>query len=228
MERPDSLSNDDIRNEKAKVLRAIPPVMLHEMLLGQYVSANGKPGYLDDDTVPSNSSCPTFAAVPMFIHNSRWEGVPFILVAGKAVDEAKVEVRIQFKDVPQDIFKNLTRNELVLHIQPSEAFYLKFNIKTPGLHNEALSTELDVTYKQRFPETKIPEVYEVLILDALKGDHSSFVRADELIGAWKIFAEILRFLDSEHSPKPAPYAYGSKGPVELDSFIANYGYESTG
>lgn len=66
-----------------KVLRAIPPVEREDTLLGQYVAANGKPGYLDDDTVPHNSVCPTFAATTLWIHNPRWEGVPFILKAGK-------------------------------------------------------------------------------------------------------------------------------------------------
>lgn len=100
MERPVSFSAEDIRDEKVsilvprmrvrrshrpqvKVLRAIPPIERSDTLLGQYVAANGKPGYLDDDTVPHNSVCPTFAATTLWIHNPRWEGVPFILKAGK-------------------------------------------------------------------------------------------------------------------------------------------------
>ena len=66
-----------------KVLRCIPPIDPEDTLLGQYVAANGKPGYLDDSTVPPNSSCPTFAATTLYIHNPRWEGVPFVLKAGK-------------------------------------------------------------------------------------------------------------------------------------------------
>ena len=101
MERPVSFSAEDIRDEKVgdvirvrrprltppiaqvKVLRAIAPIQKVDTLLGQYVAANGKPGYLDDDTVPPNSVCPTFAATTLWIHNPRWEGVPFILKAGK-------------------------------------------------------------------------------------------------------------------------------------------------
>ena len=101
------------------------------------------------------------------------------------MNEAKVEVRIQFKDVTQGIFKDISRNELVLRIQPDEAVYLKLNAKAPGLYTRALPTEMDLTYKKRFSETKIPEAYEALILDALKGDHSNFVRDDELDVAWK-------------------------------------------
>jgi len=227
MERPVSFSSEDIRDEKVKVLRSIPPVEREDTLLGQYVSANGNPGYLDDSTVPPNSVCPTFAATTLWIHNPRWEGVPFILKAGKALNEAKVEVRIQFKDVTQGIFKDIARNELVIRIQPSEAVYLKLNLKTPGLHTRAIPTEMDLTYKRRFTDSKIPEAYEALILDALRGDHSNFVRNDELDVAWKIFTPILHWIEGKDGPppRPVPYPYGSRGPKELDPYIRKYGYK---
>jgi glucose-6-phosphate 1-dehydrogenase len=187
------------------VLRAIPPVERSDTLLGQYVAADGKPGYLDDDTVPRDSVCPTFAATTLWINNPRWEGVPFILKAGKgvfdalftfffsilmsyllALNEAKVEIRMQYKDVTQGIFKDISRNELVIRIQPSEAVYLKMNAKTPGLETRAVPVDMDLTYKRRFQEADIPEAYEALIVDALKGDHGNFVRDDELDVAWKV------------------------------------------
>ena len=102
------------------------------------------------------------------------------------MNEAKVEIRIQFKDVTQGIFKDISRNELVIRIQPSEAVYLKLNAKTPGLYTRAVPVDMDLTYKRRFGEVHIPEAYEALILDALKGDHSNFVRDDELDVAWKV------------------------------------------
>ncbi|KAJ8509323.1 hypothetical protein ONZ45_g8494 [Pleurotus djamor] len=227
MERPVSFAAEDIRDEKVKVLRAIPPIQPEDCLLGQYVSANGKPGYLDDDTVPPNSVCPTYAATTLFIHNPRWEGVPFILKAGKALNEAKVEIRIQYKDVTQGIFKDISRNELVIRVQPSEAVYMKLNAKIPGFYTRALPIEMDLTYKRRFTETKIPEAYEALILDALKGDHSNFVRNDELDYAWKIFTPILHWIDGKtgQRPRPVNYPYGARGPKELDPFIQKYGYK---
>ncbi|KAF8165329.1 glucose-6-phosphate 1-dehydrogenase [Crassisporium funariophilum] len=227
MERPVSFSAEDIRDEKVKLLRSIPPIERSDTLLGQYVSANGKPGYLDDDTVPRGSVCPTFAATTLWIHNPRWEGVPFILKAGKALNESKVEVRIQFKDVTQGIFKDIARNELVIRIQPSEAVYLKLNSKTPGLYTRAIPTEMDLTYKRRFIDAQIPEAYEALILDALRGDHSNFVRHDELDVAWKIFTPILHWIDGQDGapPRPVQYPYGSRGPKELDAFIGKYGYK---
>ena len=87
---------------------------------------------------------------------------------------------------PSGIFKDVCRNELVLRIQPSESVYLKLNTKLPGLYTRAIPTEMDLTYKRRFVESKIPEAYEALILDALKGDHSNFVRHDELDHAWNV------------------------------------------
>ncbi|KAJ7276419.1 glucose-6-P dehydrogenase [Mycena haematopus] len=223
MERPVSFSAEDIRDEKVKVLRSIPPITQEDTLLGQYVGADGKPGYLEDDTVPRGSVCPTFAATTLWLHTPRWEGVPFILKAGKALNEAKVEVRIQFKDVTQGIFKDITRNELIIRIQPSEAIYMKMNTKTPGLQTSAMATEMDLTYNRRFADAKIPEAYEALILDALQGDHSNFVRHDELDVAWKIFTPILHWIDGSR-PKPVPYAYGSRGPAELNAFVERYGY----
>lgn len=132
------------------------------------------------------------------VHSKGWERlvspdhfIKLLIRTPLALNEAKVEVRIQFKDVTQGIFKDIARNELVIRIQPSEAVYLKLNAKTPGLYTRAIPTEMDLTYKRRFTESKIPEAYEALILDALKGDHSNFVRHDELDVAWKVCSDIM-------------------------------------
>nr|XP_018261563.1 glucose-6-phosphate dehydrogenase [Kwoniella dejecticola CBS 10117]OBR83721.1 glucose-6-phosphate dehydrogenase [Kwoniella dejecticola CBS 10117] len=225
MERPVSFSAEDIRDEKVKVLRSIPAIAQKDVLLGQYVAEGDKPGYLDDDTVPKGSVCPTFAAMTLWVNNPRWEGVPFIMKAGKALNESKVEIRVQFKDALQGIFTDIPRNELVMRIQPSEAVYLKMNAKLPGFATRAVPTELDLTYKKRFVDTNIPQAYEALILDAFKGDHSNFVRDDELDVAWKIFTPILHWIDGKDAPKPEPYPYGSRGPKQIDEFTNKYGYK---
>ena len=93
---------------------------------------------------------------------------------------------MQFKDVTQGIFRDIARNELVIRIQPSESIYLKINAKKPGLYCSSMPTEMDLTYKRRFSDSRIPEAYEALILDCLKGDKSNFVRNDELDVAWKV------------------------------------------
>ncbi len=108
------------------------------------------------------------------------------LIIAIALNEAKVEIRIQYKDVTQGIFKDISRNELVIRIQPKESIYLKLNMKTPGFHMRAFPTEMDLTYQRRFETTHIPEAYESLIRDVMRGDHSNFVREDELDHAWKV------------------------------------------
>ncbi|ORX38424.1 glucose-6-phosphate dehydrogenase [Kockovaella imperatae] len=230
MERPVSFSAEDVRDEKVKVLRCIPPIERKDLLLGQYAASGDKPGYHDDDTVPKDSVSPTFAAMVLWINNPRWEGVPFIMKAGKALNESKVEIRIQYKDVTQGIFTDISRNELVLRIQPSEAVYLKMNSKLPGFSTRAVPVELDLSYTKRFTEAKIPQAYEALILDAFKGDHSNFVRDDELDVSWKIFTPILHWIDGKDGEKPKveSYPYGSRGPEGIDEFTAKYGYKRIG
>jgi len=218
MERPVSFSSEDIRDEKVKVLRYIPPIDPKDMIIGQYAAEGDKPGYKDDDTVPKDSVSPTFACLVLHINSPRWEGVPFIMKAGKALNEQKTEIRIQYKDVTQGIFKDISRNELVIRVQPGEAVYLKMNTKAPGLQMRSVPTEMDLTYKRRFSDLKIPEAYEALILDAFKGDHSNFVRDDELDIAWKIFTPLLHYIEKE-KPEILSYPYGSRGPKELDDFI---------
>lgn len=210
MERPISFSSEDIRDEKVRVLRGIPNIEPKNVIIGQYgKSVDGsKPGYKEDDTVPKDSRCPTFCAMVAYIKNERWDGVPFILKAGKALNEQKTEIRIQFKDVTSGIFKDIPRNELVIRVQPNESVYLKTNSKLPGLSMQTVSTELDLTYRRRFSDLKIPEAYESLILDALKGDHSNFVRDDELDASWRIFTPLLHYLDSSADIAPMEYPYG--------------------
>ncbi|KAJ1344534.1 glucose-6-phosphate dehydrogenase [Batrachochytrium salamandrivorans] len=219
------LSAEDVRDEKVKVLRAIQPLTVDDMILGQYTkSADGRePGYLDDPTVPQGSVTPTFAAGAFYIKNERWEGVPFILKCGKALDEQKTEIRIQFKDVANNLYSDIARNELVIRVQPREAVYMKFMNKQPGLGNAATVSELDMTYNKRYSEIKIPDAYESLILDALKGDKSNFVRDDELDAAWKIFTPVLHAIE-EGKMKSEPYTFGTRGPVHLSRFVETHGY----
>lgn len=136
MEAPVSWSPDDIRDEKVKVLRAIEVVKPEDVVIGQYTAAGDKPGYKDDDGVPPDSRTPTYACCVLRIRNARWHGVPFIIKAGKALDERKAEVRVQFQSVASELFgkdPDKSRNELVIRFQPNEAIYMKMNMKLPGL-----------------------------------------------------------------------------------------------
>lgn len=210
MERPISFSSEDIRDEKVRVLRGMTAIEPKNVIIGQYgKSLDGtRPAYKEDETVPKDSRCPTFCAMVAFIKNERWDGVPFIMKAGKALNEQKTEIRIQFKDVTSGIFKDIPRNELVIRIQPNESVYLKMNSKLPGLSMQTVVTELDLTYRRRFSDLKIPEAYESLILDAMKGDHSNFVRDDELDASWRIFSPLLHYLDQKKDIVPMEYPYG--------------------
>ncbi|KAL1890684.1 Glucose-6-phosphate 1-dehydrogenase [Ceratocystis pirilliformis] len=227
MERPVSFSAEDIRDEKVRVLRSIPAIEPKDVIIGQYGRSldGSKPSYKEDDTVPKDSRCPTFCALVAYIKNERWDGVPFIMKAGKALNEQKTEIRIQFKDVTSGIFKDIPRNELVMRIQPNESVYIKMNSKLPGLSMQTVVTELDLTYRRRFSDLKIPEAYESLILDCLKGDHSNFVRDDELDASWRVFTPLLHYLDDNKEIIPMEYPYGSRGPALLDDFTASYGYK---
>jgi len=222
MEKPVSLKPEHIRDEKVKVLQSVLPIKDEEVVLGQYN------GYREDPTVPDNSNTPTFATVVLRIHNERWEGVPFILKAGKALNSRKAEIRVQFKDVPGDIFKcqKQGRNEFVIRLQPKEAMYMKLTVKQPGLEMSTVQSELDLSYGQRYQGLTIPEAYERLILDTIKGDQQHFVRRDELKAAWEIFTPLLHRIDNGEL-KPIPYQPGSRGPEEADQLTERSGYIQT-
>lgn len=235
MEPPASLDAEDIRDEKVKVLRSMRPVSIDDVVVGQYrgrSAAPGRPalpGYLDDATVPKGSLCPTFAAAAMFIHNARWDGVPFLLKAGKALASRSAEIRVQFRHVPGNLYKSklgldLDRatNELVIRIQPDEAIYLKVNNKVPGLGLRLDVSRLDLSYKSRFGDAALPDAYERLILDVVNGDKRLFIRSDELEAAWALFTPLLDELDARRV-QPELYPYGSRGPVGAHYLAAKYG-----
>ncbi|KAG1331349.1 glucose-6-phosphate 1-dehydrogenase, cytoplasmic isoform [Cocos nucifera] len=222
MEKPVSINPEHIRDEKVKVLQSVLPIKYEEVVLGQYE------GYRDDPTVSDNSNTPTFATVVLRIHSERWEGVPFILKAGKALNSRKAEIRVQFKDVPGDIFKSKRqgRNEFVIRLQPSEAMYMKLTVKKPGLQMSTIQSELDLSYGLRYQNVTIPEAYERLILDTIRGDQQHFVRRDELKAAWEIFTPLLHSIDAGEL-KPLSYKPGSRGPAEADALLAKAGYVQT-
>ncbi|GJM85450.1 hypothetical protein PR202_ga01898 [Eleusine coracana subsp. coracana] len=222
MEKPVSLKPEHIRDEKVKVLQSVSPIKYDEVVIGQYE------GYKDDPTVPDDSNTPTFASVVLRVHNERWEGVPFILKAGKALSSRKAEIRVQFKDAPGDIFrcKKQGRNEFVIRLQPSEAMYMKLTVKKPGLEMATEQSELDLSYGLRYQDVKIPEAYERLILDTIRGDQQHFVRRDELKAAWEIFTPLLHDIDAGKL-KSIPYKPGTRGPPEADDLSTRMGYVQT-
>ncbi|CAF0854497.1 unnamed protein product [Adineta steineri] len=244
MEKPRSTTGEDIRDEKVKVLRCIAPIKLEDVVIGQYTGdkestdPEHQEGYLDDKGVPKDSTTPTFAQVVLFVNNERWDGVPFILRAGKALNEKKAEIRIQFRDVPGGMFDDniqennphgkLARDELVIRVQPNEAVYLKLNTKRPGEMDFSIEeTELDLTYKERYQDVKLPDAYERLILDVFTGSKINFVRSDELQEAWRIVDPVLAEIDKKKIPV-IPYKFGAVGLREAFAGAAKHGYIYTG
>jgi len=145
------------------------------------------------------------------------------LKCGKALDERKAEIRIQFKDNPSNLYSQVARNELVITVQPSEAVYMKVIAKKPGLVESTIETELDLSYKERF-DVRVPDAYERLIYDVLRGDHNLFVRDDELKAAWEIFTPLLNILETK-KVKPEIYTFGGRGPISSDELIKKNGYQ---
>uniref|UniRef100_A0A4X2LLR3 Glucose-6-phosphate 1-dehydrogenase n=1 Tax=Vombatus ursinus TaxID=29139 RepID=A0A4X2LLR3_VOMUR len=233
MEKPASTNSDDVRDEKVKVLKCISEVRTTDVVLGQYVGnpdgeGEATKGYLDDPTVPQGSTTATFAAVVLYVENERWDGVPFILRCGKALNERKAEVRLQFQDVAGDIFqRQCKRNELVIRVQPNEAVYTKMMTKKPGMFFNPEESELDLTYGNRYKDVKLPDAYERLILDVFCGNQMHFVRSDELREAWRIFTPLLHHIEREKT-QPIAYVYGSRGPPEADELMKRVGFQYEG
>jgi glucose-6-phosphate 1-dehydrogenase len=218
MEPPVSLSPKDIRDEKVKVLRCITPLTSQDCVYGQYIASKSHEGYTDDKTVAKDSQTPTFAAFLMKIRNRRWEGVPFIIKAGKGLNENRIEVRIKFKQVPPNIFGKMQNNELVIRVQPDEAIYLNIMNKVPGLGLFVCSSQLEQKYDIKYRNTPIPDAYVRLILDVIRGNQSNFVSEDEIRYSWMIFDEILK-----NPPKLEKYEYGSNGPVSAENMAREHG-----
>ncbi|WJX75501.1 Glucose-6-phosphate 1-dehydrogenase [Trifolium repens] len=233
METPVSLDAEDIRNEKVKVLRSMRPIKLEDVVLGQYKNHTrggvAYPAYVDDKTVPKDSLTPTFAAAALFIDNARWDGVPFLMKAGKALHNKRAEIRVQFRHVPGNLYNrnrnfgvDLDRatNELVIRVQPDEAIYLKINNKVPGLGMKLDRSNLNLHYAARYSK-EIPDAYERLLLDAIEGERRLFIRSDELDAAWSLFTPVLNEIE-EKKITPEYYPYGSRGPVCAHYLAARY------
>jgi glucose-6-phosphate 1-dehydrogenase len=231
MEEPSSLGAQFVRDEKVRVLKSISAVTLDDLVVGQYKGAvkgsTRLPAYAEEPGVPPGSITPTFAAAVLKINNDRWQGVPFFIKAGKGLDTRVSEIRIQFRPKARNIFSDirpaLPDNALVIRVQPDEAIYFRIVNKQPGLKLELVDTDLDLKYVSTFSEP-IPEAYEALILDALRGDKGVFIRNDEVAAAWDIFTPALHELE-EKAIKPELYDFGGTGPAAADALAARYKLE---
>ena len=222
MEVPGSFQADDIRQEKAKLLRSVVPIKFDDVVLGQYgpgeVSGEGVPGYLEEWGIPGGSNTPTYAAIKIEIANWRWLGVPFYLRTAKRMPRRVSEIVISFRCPPVSIFQPfdacaLHSNVLVITIQPDEGFDLHFEVKTPG-HGLGIQRErLRFRYAEAF--RPLPDAYETLLMDVLEGDQTLFVHEDEVEGSWRLYTPLLTATLPVH-----PYAAGTWGPPAARELIS--------
>jgi glucose-6-phosphate 1-dehydrogenase len=230
MEPPVAFDADAIRDEKVKVMRAIPPLtpeqVVKHTVRGQYTAgvAGGQQqvGYKEEKGVAPTSTTETYVALKLFIENWRWADVPFYIRTGKSLPARSTEVTIQFKRVPHQLYKpsetkGLVPNRLTLRIQPDEGITLKFGAKVPGAARHLASVDMDFTYSTAFG-IQSPEAYERLLADAMLGDSTLFIRRDEVEASWRIVDSIID--GWKQMPNAIfPYPAGTWGPKEADELI---------
>ncbi|KAJ4879057.1 hypothetical protein Rs2_36111 [Raphanus sativus] len=223
MESPISLDGEDIRNEKVKVLRSTRRLDPADAILGQYKSSSG-----DQADANLNSGGPTYCAAALYIDNARWDGVPFLVRVGTGLIKHRVEIRVQFRHVPGNIYRDniginidLGTNVLILRDEPDEAILVKINNKVPGLGLQLDASELNLLYKDRY-SSEVPDSYEHLIHDVIDGDNHLFMRSDEVAAAWNILSPVLGEIDKHHTA-PELYEFGGRGPIGAYYLWAKHG-----
>jgi len=203
MEPPVSMAAEHLRDEKVKVLKSIRPITQNAVhahaFRGQYASGtiDGKsvPGYLEEKNVAQDSVTETYAAMKLFVDNWRWAGVPFYLRTGKRMPENSSAICIRFKAPPKDLLRHTRQgppppNWIMLGIQPDDCLKMELQVKVPGLDVQTRTISLDATYRKHGEEDF--DAYEGLLLDVMGGDHSLFLRIDEVEAAWRVVDPILK------------------------------------
>jgi glucose-6-phosphate 1-dehydrogenase len=183
-----------------KSIRPIPQKAVHaHAFRAQYthgsVGDESVPGYLEEEGVAPDSTTETYAAMKVFIDNWRWKGVPFYLRTGKRLAEGSSAICIRFKHPPQQLFGNaqcepLKPNWILLGIQPNDCLKMEIQVKEHGTAMKTKVISLDASYHDEDDQTS--DAYEDLILDVIRGDHSLFLRYDEVEWAWRVVDPILK------------------------------------
>ncbi len=230
MEPPVSFTAEEVRNEKVKVLQAIPqptaPEIAEMAVRAQYAKghAGGEdvPGYLEEEGVPADSITETYAALSLEVDNWRWAGVPFYLRTGKRLARKVTEIAVTLKPVPhlafsQDGSLGVQPNQLVLTLQPNEGVSLRLGAKIPGTRMIIRPVNMEFLYGTAFL-SQSPEAYERLITDAMRGDATLFTRNDEVEAQWRICDPIVKAWAATPGPL-ASYEAGSQGPAEATALL---------
>ncbi|MGA2984162.1 MAG: glucose-6-phosphate dehydrogenase [Terriglobia bacterium] len=235
MEPPSTFEATAVRDEKAKVMRALRPIRFERVpefvVRGQYaegfVGGKKAPAYRTEPKVSPASDTETYAAFKFFIDNWRWADVPFYLRSGKRLPKRVSEISIQFRRVPHLLFRGagaegIEPNILSIRIQPNEGISLKFCAKLPGTTMQIRAVEMEFLYGESFGAAP-PTAYETLLLDCMLGDGTLFNRADAVDLSWELVDPILERWKQDGPNGLALYAAGSWGPPEADDFIERDG-----
>jgi len=206
MEPPISISSEDMQNEKIKVLSAIRDIKSDDVIRGQYV------GYLDEDGVADHSDTETFVAMKIFIDNWRWAGVPIYMRTGKKMPETVLEVLVEFKKPPRELFGRGNPNAVRFRLGAKDGVDISLLAKKPGTKLTTEEIDLTVEFFAEFGDRQGP--YERLLRAAMLGDHFRFTRIDAVLHSWKILDEILKSPTRVH-----PYFEGTWGPDEAQEMV---------
>jgi glucose-6-phosphate 1-dehydrogenase len=241
MDPPSSLDPEAIRGQKVELLRALhcpdPSDVGCYSVRARYgpgrIDDEPVRGYLEEESVPDDSETETYVALRAEIDSWRWSGVPFLLRHGKRLPKRFTEVQVQFRTPPLQLFNRpegmseaefrrrlrdgslcqLRPNVLTLSIQPREAIRLSFGVKQPGGSLRMAPATLGFDYREHFGEAPA-DAYERLLLDALLGDQTLFLRADEIEASWRYVDEVRNGWRGRDAPPLLEYPAGSWGPPE--------------
>jgi glucose-6-phosphate 1-dehydrogenase len=227
IEPPPIWDADVLREHKVEVLRSVRPIPNDRIdafcVRGQYTRGRSEhvdvPGYLEESGIHPGSTTETFAALKLYVDNWRWKGVPFYLRSGKRLAGNLTEVAFQFREPPRMLFREfhderMDPNWLTFRIKPNEAIDLVAFAKRPGLTLETRPVTLTAPYLEK-GELEFA-AYEQLILDAVEGDRTPFIRYDEVDYAWQLLQPVI---DRWKSGKPLPYEAGSSGPEAANTML---------
>ncbi len=236
MEPPVSLEAESIRDEKVKLLKSIRPLapadVGQQVVRGQYfagvMDGQPQPGYRQEPKVRPDSNVETYVAMKLLIDNWRWSGVPFYLRTGKCLPLGASEVRIQFRPTPNVLFaavcgSKLDPNALTLRLQPNEGISIRFNGKVPGTQVGVRPVRMHFSYDSEFG-AYTPEAYERLLLEAVAGDATLFIRRDEVETAWNIVDSIRQGWEGKPLTNREFYAAGTWGPMAAEELLAQSGH----
>ena len=232
MEPPTQIHSTAIRNETLKVLQSIRPIDIEninkQVIRGQYTGSTirgvKRNSYREEAGVSPDSRTETFVALNLFIDNWRWGDVPFYIRTGKYLPTRVTEVVVHFKPTPHKLFcfdEGLSNsdNQMVIRIQPDEGILLKFGMKVPGAGYNVQEVNMDFHYSD-LSQKDIPDAYQRLLIDCMKGDSTLFTRGDAIEQAWRIVDPILMAWEKNPEIPIFGYPAGTWGPVQADGLIS--------